>query len=62
MGNGYRGSQVSELPQHVSLEAQFRAAVPPQRAPAPQRLLWRVMLRLLALRSLQKYIEKKFSA
>jgi hypothetical protein len=46
----------------VSLEAQFRAAVPAQRAPFTQRMLWRVMLRLLALRPVQKYIEKKYSA
>lgn len=53
---------MSETPQHVSLEVEFLAAVPPQRAPLPQRLLWRLMLRLLALRPVQKYIEKKYPA
>jgi hypothetical protein len=51
---------LTETPQHVSLEAQFRAAVPEQRAPLRQRLLWRLMLRLLALRPVQKFIEKKY--
>jgi hypothetical protein len=51
---------MSDTPQHVSLETQFRAAVPEQRAPLHQRLLWRLMLRLLALRPVQKYIEKKY--
>ncbi len=53
---------LTETPQHVSLEAQFRAAVPEQRAPLRQRLLWRLMLRLLALRPVQKFIEKKYHA
>jgi hypothetical protein len=53
---------MSEAPQHVSLEAQFRDAVPAQRAPLGQRMLWWVMLRLLALRPVQKYIEKKYRA
>jgi hypothetical protein len=51
-----------ETPQHVSLEAQFRAVVPEQRAPLRQRLLWWLTLRLLALRPVQKYIEKKYHA
>ncbi|HXC58976.1 MAG TPA: hypothetical protein VN645_06645 [Steroidobacteraceae bacterium] len=53
---------MSEMPQHVSLEAQFRAAVPPQQAPLAQRTLWRLLLSLLRLRPIQNYIEKKFRA
>jgi hypothetical protein len=53
---------MSETPQHVSLESEFRAAVPPLRAPLPQRTWWHLMLGLLRLRLVQKYIEKKFRA
>ncbi|MBK6673304.1 MAG: hypothetical protein IPM70_18625 [Proteobacteria bacterium] len=48
-----------EAPRHTSLEAQFRAAVPPQRMPPPQRLAWRVALRLLALPLVQRIFVKK---
>ena len=48
-----------EAPRHTSLEAQFRAAVPPQRAPLPQRLVWRVGLKLLALPAVQRIFGKK---
>jgi hypothetical protein len=53
---------MSETPQHVSLESEFRAAVPPQQAPLAQRTWWRLILRLLKLRPVQQYIEKKFRA
>jgi hypothetical protein len=53
---------MSEAPQHVTLEDEFRAAMPPQKAPLSQRLLWRLMLRLLALKPIQRYIEKKYHA
>jgi hypothetical protein len=46
-------------PQHTSLEAQFRAAVPPQRASLLQRVTWRVALRLLALPVVQHFFGKK---
>jgi len=48
-----------EAPRHTSLEAQFRAAVPPQRAPLPQRVLWRLGLKLLALPLVQRIFVKK---
>ncbi len=48
-----------DAPRHTSLEAQFRAAVPPQRAPLPQRLAWRLGLKLLALPLVQRYFVKK---
>jgi len=53
---------MSEAPQHVSLQAPFRAAVPAQPVPLRQRMLWWLMLRLLALRPVQQYIEKKYRA
>jgi hypothetical protein len=48
-----------EAPRHTSLEAQFRAAVPPQRASMPQRLVWRLGLKLLALPLVQRIFLKK---
>jgi hypothetical protein len=48
-----------QAPRHTSLESQFRAAVPPQRAGPLQRLLWRMALRLLALPFVQRQFAKK---
>jgi len=62
MGNGYDGPRMSTPPRHTSLEKQFAAAVPPQRAPLLQRAMWWLTLRALALRSVQKIIEKKYRA
>jgi len=53
---------LSTPPKHTSLEAQFAAAVPPQRAPWPQRLQWWLALRALALKPVQRFIEKKYRA
>ena len=53
---------MSTPPRHVSLEAQFAAAVPRQRAPWPRRLMWWLGLRALALRPVRKFIEKKYRA
>jgi hypothetical protein len=47
-----------QAPQHISLEAQFRAAVPPPRPPLRQRLMWRVALRLLKLSFVQRLFVK----
>jgi hypothetical protein len=47
-------------PRHTSLEAQFRAAVPAQRAPLPQRVLWRLTLWLLALPFVQRLLGKQY--
>ncbi len=48
-----------DAPRHVPLEAQFRAAVPPQRAPLPRRLAWGLGLKLLALPLVQRiFVEK----
>jgi hypothetical protein len=49
---------VSE-PRHTSLEKEFRAAVKLPRAPWTQRLMWRVAMKLLALRVVQRMIEKR---
>ncbi len=48
-----------EAPRQVPLEAQFRAAVPAQRAPLPRRLLWRLGLKLLSLSLVQRIFVKK---
>jgi hypothetical protein len=48
-----------QAPRHTSLEARFRAAVPPQPMPRPQRLVWRMALGLLALPLLQRIFVKK---
>ena len=48
-----------EAPRHTSLEAQFRAAVPPPRVPRMQRLAWRAGLRLLSLTVVQRIFVKK---
>ena len=48
-----------EAPRHTSLEAQFRAAVPPQRMPLPQRAAWRMVLRLLSLPLVQRIFPGK---
>jgi len=53
---------MSTPPRHTSLEKQFAAAVPPQRAPLLQRAMWWLTLRALALRTVQKIIEKKYRA
>jgi hypothetical protein len=45
-------------PRHTSLEAQFRAAVPPQRAPLWRRTVWRLALRLLNLSFVQRLFVK----
>ncbi len=47
-----------QAPRHTSLEAQFRAAVPPQPMPLPQRMAWRVALRLLSLPLVQRLFGK----
>jgi hypothetical protein len=47
-----------QAPRHTSLEAQFRAAVPPQRPPLRQRLLWRLALRLLNVPFVQRLFVK----
>jgi hypothetical protein len=47
-------------PRHASLEAQFRAAVPPQRASLLQRMVWCVALRLLALPFVQRLFGKLY--
>ena len=47
-------------PRHTSLEKQFAAAVPPQRAPLLQRASWWLTLRALALGPVQRFIEKKY--
>lgn len=44
---------------HSSLEAAFRAAVPPPAVPLRQRLTWRLGLKLLSLRIVQRLFEKK---
>jgi hypothetical protein len=49
----------SDLPRHTSLEKEFRAAVPPARAPWTRRLVWRVAMKLLSLRFVQRLIEKR---
>jgi len=48
-----------DAPRHTSLETQFRAAVPPQRAPLLQRMAWRLALKALALPLVQRYFVKK---
>jgi len=53
---------MSTPPRHTSLEKQFAAAVPPQRAPWPRRLLWWLSLRAMALGPVQRIIEKKYRA
>jgi hypothetical protein len=53
---------VSSPPRHTSLETQFTAAVPAQRAPLLQRAMWWLTLRAMALRPVQKIIEKKYRA
>jgi hypothetical protein len=50
---------VSDGPRHTSLEKEFRAAVPLARAPWSRRLMWRVAMKLLSLRFVQKLIEKR---
>jgi hypothetical protein len=52
--------QKSDLPRHTSLEKEFRAALPPARAPWTRRLAWRVAMKLLSLRFVQKMIEKRY--
>jgi hypothetical protein len=47
-------------PRHRSLEREFAALVPPQRAPWTRRLLWWLLMRGLSLRLVQKIIEKKY--
>jgi hypothetical protein len=50
---------MSGAPRHTSLEPEFRAAVPPQRAPLLQRLLWGLALRTLSFAFLQRLLTKK---
>lgn len=45
---------------HTSLEAQFSAAVPPQRASLVTRAAWWLALKALKLRPVQRIIEKKY--
>jgi len=51
---------VSQAPRHTSLQQQFSALVPPQRAPWTRRLLWWLLLKGMALRPVQKLIERKY--
>jgi hypothetical protein len=51
---------VSDGLRHTSLEKEFRAAVPLARAPWTRRLLWRVAMKLLSLRFVQKLIERRY--
>jgi hypothetical protein len=48
-----------ETPRHTSLEVEFHAAMPMQRAPLLQRLTWRLGLKLLALPLAQRFFLKK---
>jgi hypothetical protein len=48
-----------ERPVHVSLEREFFAVVPPQRAPLTRRLSWWLLLRLAALKPVQALILKR---
>jgi hypothetical protein len=51
---------VSDTPRHTSLEKEYLAAVPLARAPWTRRLVWRVAMKLLSLRLVQRLIEKKY--
>jgi hypothetical protein len=51
---------MSELPRHTSLEKEFLAAVQLPRAPWTRRLRWRIAMKLLSLRFVQKFIEKRY--
>jgi hypothetical protein len=51
---------VSEPPSHRSLENEFRAAVKLSRAPWTRRLLWRLAMKILSLRFVQRIIEKRY--
>jgi hypothetical protein len=51
---------MSDPPRHTSLEKQFHAAVKLPRAPWTRRLLWRVAMKLLSLRFVQRMIEKRY--
>ena len=63
VGNGYRGPRMSTPPRHTSLETQFAAAVPPQRAPlAAARCCGGCRCAHCALRPVQRIIEKKYRA
>jgi hypothetical protein len=53
---------VSEPVRHVSLEREFRAAVPPQRAPWTRRLLWWLLMKGMSLRLVQRIIEKRYGS
>jgi hypothetical protein len=46
--------------QHTSLEREFSAAVPPQRAPWTRRLRWRLLMKCMSLRVVQRLIERKY--
>lgn len=48
-----------DAPGHVSLEREFFARVPPQRAPLWRRLSWWLLLRLVALRPVQYLITRR---
>jgi hypothetical protein len=47
-------------PEHISLEAEFAARVPPPRLPRARLLLWRLAFKVLSLRPLQRFIEKRY--
>jgi hypothetical protein len=47
-------------PQHRSLEREYRAAVQLPRAPWTRRLLWRVAMKMLSLRFVQRLIERRY--
>jgi hypothetical protein len=46
-------------PRHISLEAEFAAAVPPPKLSRVRLLLWRLAFRVLSLRPVQRLIEKR---
>jgi len=50
------------LPVHTSLEREFQALVPPRQPPLKRRLLWWLLLQLIALRPVQSLILKRARA
>jgi hypothetical protein len=49
-------------PVHTSLEREFFAAVPPRKAPLKRRIIWWLLLRVIALRPVQSLILKRARA
>jgi hypothetical protein len=50
---------VNTRPVHTSLEREFFAAVPPRKAPFKRRIVWWLLLRLIALPPIQRLILKR---